>query len=479
MAYVPRFKWDLFISYPMEAESWTKRFEKDLRDEIALASAKGLEIYFAPKNWQLGGISDEMLEAARNSALFVAVLTKDSLAEGEDPEHRARFLQREMKAFRQSRPVNGRFFPIPLYPIAGSQLSEVMPIENSQAFWNANRKFYFYEDGIPLRLEADTEQHLGQYKKEVQKVAYQLRTRLDEIRSSTEGAFSGKTVLLARNGADSNVAKEWQYIRNMLPNDGATVLPEATSEVDPVKSNAEFEAAAQKVDLFVQLFSSLDDTFDQGRVQLETIERCKSIPVLQWRKKHSSSKTDAAILNSLDEAERRFCEGAHVQTGLLEDFKTEIRDALERITTRGRFKESEPPPPQRPYLYITADTSDLTFARELQTAARKRTVADVMTDDEAKRRDDFEQGLMQASAVVFLHGNAKRQFVNLWLKEFVRKQIHSRFAERTWLYQAPPEKTIEDEPLKPIELRVEGSQKEFTLEGIERICAELCSARDR
>jgi hypothetical protein len=102
-----------------------------------------------------------------------------------------------------------------------------------------------------------------------------------------------------------------------------------------------------------------------------------------------------------------------------------------------------------------------------------------MEEDESQRREDFENGLMQASGVVFLHGNATRQFVDRWLREFVRKtrllKIHPMLAA---LYQAPPEKTEEDEPLVPIdELRVEGSQKEFTLQGIEKICAELCGDR--
>jgi hypothetical protein len=82
--------------------------------------------------------------------------------------------------------------------------------------------------------------------------------------------------------------------------------------------------------------------------------------------------------------------------------------------------------------------------------------------------------------VVFLHGHAKRQFVDLWLKEFIRKtrllKIHPKLAV---LYQAPPKKTEEEEPLVPIEeLRTEGSQKEFTLQGIEMICAELCGDGD-
>jgi hypothetical protein len=67
----------------------------------------------------------------------------------------------------------------------------------------------------------------------------------------------------------------------------------------------------------------------------------------------------------------------------------------------------------------------------------------------------------------FLHGNVKPQFIKFWLKEFFRKprllEIHPKLAA---LYQAPPQKAQEDEPLVPIEkLRIESSQEEFTLEG--------------
>jgi hypothetical protein len=476
MAYISGFRWDLFISYPMEAESWTKRFEQDLLDGTPLSSAKGLEIYFAPRNWQLGGISDDMLDAARNAAVFVAVLTKDSIAETE-----TRFLQKEMQAFRESSPLKGRFCPIPLYPIAGSQLSRAMPADNSQAFWNANLEFFFHEDGIPLWLEPDTEPHPGHYKRTVKKVAHQLRDRLDEIRSGvskasdSKGAFSGKVVFLARTEPDSNIDKEWQDIRSLLVNDGATVVPNVTPEGDSVKSASELEGAIRSADLFVQLFSALD-MMEGAKTLLKAIEPRKDVPVLQWRKKHPNPKTDLAILESLDEEDKQFCEGATVQTGLLEDFKLAIRDKLEALSKPAPEITSS----DKPYLYIAADTPDLRIARQLQAAARKRTVADVMSQDEAERREDFENGLMQASGVVFLHGHAKRQFVDLWLKEFIRKtrllKIHPKLAV---LYQAPPKKTEEEEPLVPIEeLRTEGSQKEFTLQGIEMICAELCGDRD-
>jgi len=39
MVYVSGFKWDIFISYPMEAEAWTKRFARDLLDGTDLPAA--------------------------------------------------------------------------------------------------------------------------------------------------------------------------------------------------------------------------------------------------------------------------------------------------------------------------------------------------------------------------------------------------------------------------------------------------------
>jgi hypothetical protein len=181
-------------------------------------------------------------------------------------------------------------------------------------------------------------------------------------------------------------------------------------------------------------------------------------------------------LKALEEDDRGFCEGA--QTGLLEDFKVEIRSKLAKIKAA---EEAPPPPPQplseQPYIYITADTPDRRLAQELQRTARELragTVAVIMNEDETQRREDFESNLMVASGVVFLHGNATRRFVELWLNEFVKKtrllKLHPKIAA---LYQAPPEKTEDELPSPPIKLPILGSQKEFTIAGIEKIYAEL------
>jgi hypothetical protein len=492
MAYIKRCKWDLFISYPMEAVSWVEQFQKDLQNKTLLSGAAGLKIYFAQRDWRPTETSKDMLDAAQNSALFISVLTKDSLV-----EDRVRFLQLEMAAFRQATPVlRGRFCPIPLYPITGAQLVKAMPIEDPDAFWNANEEFFFYDKGSPLWLEPGLEPQPGDYLKAVKRVAHQLRERLDEIRSLGEGVFSGRTVLLAPIDSESHVEREWQSIKSLLVNDGATVISVETSERDPAKLQAELDAAIQRADLLVQLFSTRDDSFDQAKALLEAVEARKPDRILQWRKKRSDPNSDLDTLKKLNEGDRNFCEGANVQTGPLEDFKVAIRSKLEEINKAARRKtikeldkleklesleEGSTPLPERPYIYIAADTADLDLASQLQEVARERTTADVMDRDETKRFEDFEQGLMLASGVIFLHGNASQVFVENWLKVFARKtsllKLQSKLAEKTWLYEAPPQETKGNKLLAPIKLRIEGSRERFTLEGINKICAELCGDR--
>jgi hypothetical protein len=108
MAYVPGFEWDIFLSYPMEAGAWARQFERDLTADLALASVKGLKIYRAQSDWTLG---ENILDAARSSAIFVAVLTRDAF-----DENKKRFLQMEMGAFREfskesGLSLKGRFCP--------------------------------------------------------------------------------------------------------------------------------------------------------------------------------------------------------------------------------------------------------------------------------------------------------------------------------------------------------------------------------
>jgi hypothetical protein len=255
-------------------------------------------------------------------------------------------------------------------------------------------------------------------------------------------------------------------VETLLRNDGVTLLSADELPLGTGGSND----APQMPDLFVQLLSPLDPT-ENAKAQLAAIEALGSVPILQWRK-----QTNPKLLALMDEDDRMLFDGPRVVAVGLEEFKRDIREKLKELARpRAEIRGYE----EKPYLYITADTPDLRYAREVQAVARKRTVADVMLEDESERRADFEEGLKRAAGVVFLYGDAERRFIDRWLKEYVRKtsllQVHPKLVA---LYQAPPKKTADAEPLVPFdELRRVGSQEEFSLEPIEEICAELY--RDR
>jgi hypothetical protein len=111
MAYIPKAKRDIFISYPLEAEEWAQQFELDLRKELEQwVPASELRTYLAKRDWQLSP-SDEMLDEARQAAFFIAALVPGALS-----DDGLRFFQREWEAFTCSEsvfgPVESRFAPV-------------------------------------------------------------------------------------------------------------------------------------------------------------------------------------------------------------------------------------------------------------------------------------------------------------------------------------------------------------------------------
>lgn len=280
----------------------------------------------------------------------------------------------------------------------------------------------------------------------------------------SSGPFAGKTVYLAAIGSESDIEDEWHEVHSLLLNDGVKVI------------TAPATADAPSPDLFVQIFSTLD-ALHGASSQVDAIQKTHpSVPVLQWRSRLPNPKIDSEIVESLEPEDKTLCTAASVRTGLFEEFKVAIRETLEHLMK----PIQEGPSPDRPYLYITADVSnsnDLQYARELVNAARNRADVDLMK--EKNRRKDFDAGLKYASGVVFLHGETGRQFIDEWLAYYMRKRRDKGVKVRlTALYRAPPKKKQDQEPLVGFDgLRPYGSEEEFTVDGIEQICAELSSDR--
>src|SRR6185295_2746184 len=86
MGYVPEAKFDIFVSYARadddaaaESERWVSRFVGDLRravtSRLGLKSDEKLEIFFDRETLQANDELAKLKEAARQSVVFVAIIS--------------------------------------------------------------------------------------------------------------------------------------------------------------------------------------------------------------------------------------------------------------------------------------------------------------------------------------------------------------------------------------------------------------------
>jgi hypothetical protein len=494
MAYIPKAKRDIFISYPMEAEEWAQQFEQDLRKELEQwVPASELRTYLAKRDWQLSP-SDEMVHEARQAAFFIAALVPGALS-----DDGLRFFQREWEAFTCSEsvfgPVEGRFAPVLIKPIEARRIAQFFPLANANAFWRPFEFYFLDKTGIPQTLLHNSRKSI--YCKKIAEVAWQIKQRLEQIkeqisdqgnygtaRTRATGPFSGMKVLLAEK--DEQIGNEWHEVRQFLLNDGVELTSSGQYSQEDRKFEDQLTREIVAADLFIQLLNPLGEASsrveagtDQAAADVKTrahrTYNCalahlkiasRPFGILQWR--------DPKIMRgALRYWPEELLDSAHVQAVGLQQFKQAIRAKLEDLR--------RPPPPSptsKPFLFIMADQPDLALARELSEVALDHADVDVLTETEQDRKEHFLEAMKIAAGVIILHGKAPVQFVNNWLSLYVREKSKlKRTSNLDALYRAPPPKRSDEEPRIPTrDLRSLGSEELVTLDGIRQLCEELDSA---
>jgi hypothetical protein len=492
MAYVPKAKRDIFISYPIEAEEWAQHFEQDLRKELEQWLPAGeLRTYLAKRDWQMVP-SDDMLDEARNAAFFIATLIPGALS-----DDGLRFFQQEWEAFAQSARMFGsvetRFAPVLIKPIDSRRITQFFPLGNENAFWRASEFYFEDKAGIPHTLLHNSRKSI--YCKKIAEVAWQIKQRLVQIKeqagaerseqqAAAAGPFSGMKVLLGESG--EGLSGEWQEVRQLLINDGVEVIPSGEFPQDDRGLEELLKRELERADLFVQLLNPLGEANRlaeaeasgaaegaKSRAQLSyecalAYRKTTSRPfaILQWR-------DPKIIRGALRYWPEELLDSAHVQAVGLQQFKRAIRAKLEDLR-----KPPPPSPTSKPFLFIMADQPDLNLANQLSEAALEHADVDVMTETEQDRKEHFLEAMKIAAGVIILHGKAPVQFVNNWLSMYVREKAKlKRSSHLDALYRAPPRKQSNEEPRIPSrDLRTMGSDELFTLDGIQQLCKELSGA---
>jgi hypothetical protein len=492
MAYVPKAKRDVFISYPIELQDWAQHFEQDLKKELEQwLPATELSIYLGHRDWQLAP-SDDMLAEASQSAFFVATLIPGALS-----DNGLRFFQQEWTAFGETAgllgPMGTRFAPILVKDVDSRRVTQFFPPEKEGVFWRRYEFYYIDKAGVPYTLARNSRPSI--YRKKITEIAWQIKQRLVQLKEAmlendgagpaavpTRGPFSGMKAILEQH--EEQLQNEGEEVRQLLVNDGVTLIGG-----DYPDGDADFQQRLQRdleqVDLFVQLLDPLDEAnlrvgaeangAEAGlksRAQLAyecAVQRlttgARPFAILQWR----NPKISRGALTYWPE---ELLDSAYVQAVGLQQFKQAIRTKLQELS-----RPPPPPPTEKAFLFITADQTDSDMAEDLREAALDHADVDVLSDNEEDRKEQFTEAMRLAAAIVILHGRAPVQFVKNWLSMYVREKAKLKRSSRfDSLYRAPPVKQSIEEPRLPTrDLRVLGSEELFTVEGIKQLCKEFGS----
>jgi hypothetical protein len=467
MAYVPGFDWDIFISYPREANErdahdleWVDGFCRLLESEIKqrLTSQDDPQIYFDLRNFGVADrLEDNLLDAARKSWLFVPIVSPRYVAPG-------KFTLLELEAFCEPGDFKNRIVTIDLLPVSIDQ-GRPSPLHDLK-----RNNFYSMAGKAPIKLTPQ------EYARQLQIVAEEIKELLEKKRREVimKTPFAGKTVLLAER--EDDVEHQWDKIRDYLSGFGVNILlGESGANDDDLQA---FEANLEQADLFVQLLSPVDEAYrwiegKSSRAKLRydlAARRPPRLGILQWRKpgKPDAFKYwDKGLLDSPD-----------VLAVGLEEFKRAIKDKLTAPPPRLHKSRSS----AKPYIYITADDDDIPYAQVMkQKAEGEKLASDCEIIASENRMKNFEEAIKISDVIVVLYGHGRRQFVDDWLNFYRKKKVSeaAKLPELDAFCWAPPRKGPMQMPRGPLgSFQLFGSEDKFSADVIRQILEELQRRRD-
>jgi hypothetical protein len=178
MAYVPGFRYDLFLSYASEdnAGDWVIKFEQHLTAELARLLGRPFSsrtVFFDKRRLAVGQqYPDELDEAARGSALLLPLLSPNYLA--------SNWCSRERNVFQHSRPPDFSFH----------QSLAAVPVRPVGALPDALDKAQQLGFVIPQFAEPWPAES-GKWFELVNKLAVQIKPLLQTLRSKAGKVFVG------------------------------------------------------------------------------------------------------------------------------------------------------------------------------------------------------------------------------------------------------------------------------------------------
>lgn len=445
MAYVPQYTHDVFVSYAhaddtidASGQGWVAQFVACL--EAALRQRLGgtgeLQVFFDDRQLQANQQLDELLAAARGSAVFLAIASRSY---AQRP-----WTQRELGAFSGSTGDLHRLFAVECLPLdEGDVYPAPLQEQKRIEFWQVHAPHS--QTAVPLSPSLDS----VQFHRRIHDVAEQIRKQLMLLRVAsgkappTLGALNQAVILPARPACKVMLAQvtddledQRDQLRSYLEQYGAEVLPVDAYLQDGVRFREALDANLQQSGLFVQLLGAYagrsppDLPEGYTRAQLASAQ-ARKIDIMQWRPPDLDLN---AIANA---SQRELLSGPHVAATGFEAFKAEV---LRRAT---RPSPSAGQQPQGSLVFVNADRDDLDIAKQIQREFQNHSfpVALPALDGAAEDvRTDLEENLLQCDALVLVYGRTSPLWVRGQLRLYNKLKARRAGQPRVMaIYSGPPE----------------------------------------
>jgi TIR domain len=409
-----------------------------LVDNLGRYLAKGIGRREAFSNWydqqQLKGnqgIRDHIPEQARQSALFLAVLSPGYVS--------SEFCLRELEAFIETHrgAVAERLFIV-----------EHMPLDDDRRMPDALRdirKYRFYkldQNQVPRTFaQPEPLPDEREYFQKIEDIARDMARKLAPISAAKPAKPAKPTVLLAEVTDDLETRRD--EVLRYLDQAGIDVLP--TTCYRMVRQDFERALASDlgRCTAFVQLLGPIagkrppDVPDGFGWLQLELARRT-DLPILQWR------SPDLDVTKTELPTQRRLLELETVQAMPFEDFKRTVVECVQTALERARTPPAATDA-SASLLFINADTVDKPNVDAIKDSLGGRfgwAVPLSLYHDDAKPDElqhDMESNLIHSEGMVIVYGAVRPAWVagqlQLYRKLAPRRQKSPRLLA---VVEAPP-----------------------------------------
>lgn len=481
MAYLNGFSYDVFISYARvdDAEDmpgglqWVSTFERYLTSALRkrLGRADALSIFFDRRTVRSNDVLSDLEAAARNSALFLAVCSRN-YAERD-------WTLRELAAFESGASDSKRLFAIEIMPLdPGQSYPPSLQSRHRESFMK--RTSEVSETMMPLPL-----QDAG-FGMKIHDLAEQLRNQLmamrvvSEVKSATRlftevasevTAAEGCRVVLGQ--VTDDLEDEREHLRRHLEQFGHDVRPKGYLRQDAAGFTADLDAALEDAALFVQLLGPargrMPPDMPRGYIRTQLDQAAATgVPVLQWRSAALQLDTVA------DPDHRNLLTGETVVASGLEAFKAQVVARLEVAVPPGPAPAGDQ---SLPMVFIHADDPDLDYARQVRDEfAREGFYAAIPLQGGAQGdlQAYLRENLLDCDGLVMIYGNTTPVWATRNLRHFNKLRSRRSLPPKlVAILVGPPEEKTDDLGLSMPGLRIVGSRHGWRPETIAELIREL------